>query len=75
MSGLMREVLGKRVRSIWIQWAREQPNPKPSWLVPWEKLPEPDKEVDRRIGEELFRLGQENPPGIRVVQSRQEDEA
>ncbi len=57
MNKLMRELVGKRVRSVWIQWAREQPNPKPSWLVPWDRLSEPDKEVDRRIGEELFEMG------------------
>lgn len=54
----LREALGRRVRGVWIQWAKEQPNPKPSWLVPWAGLGEPDKEVDRRIGEELYRLGQ-----------------
>jgi hypothetical protein len=38
------------VRDEWIAWAREQPNPKPSWLTPWEELTEPEREVDRRIG-------------------------
>lgn len=51
------ESLGRFVREIWIEWAQEQPNPKPSWLVPWEGLSEPDKEVDRRIGRALFRMG------------------
>lgn len=46
-----RERLGQIVRETWIEWAKEQPNPKPSWLVPWEGLSEPDREVDRRIGE------------------------
>lgn len=54
---LLRELLGKRVRSVWVQWARTQPNPKPSWLVPWDRLGEPDREVDRLIGEELYRMG------------------
>lgn len=49
-----RELLGQLVRDEWIAWAKEQPNPKASWLVPWEKLSEPDKEVDRRIGERIF---------------------
>lgn len=49
-----REQLGRRVREVWIAWAREQPNPKPSWLVPWEGLSEPDKEVDRRIGAAIW---------------------
>jgi len=46
-----REWLGRIVREVWVRWAKEQPNPKPSWLVPWEGLDEPDREVDRRIGE------------------------
>jgi hypothetical protein len=50
-----REALGRTVREEWIAWAKEQPDPKPSWLVPWEGLSEPDKEVDRRIGERLHR--------------------
>lgn len=50
-----RESLGKIVREVWIEWAKEQPSPKPSWLVPWEGLSESDKEVDRRIGERLLR--------------------
>jgi hypothetical protein len=48
---LDRETLGKLVRQTWIEWAKEQPNPKPSWLVEWDNLSEPDQEVDRRIGE------------------------
>jgi hypothetical protein len=52
-----REILGQEVRAEWITWAREQPSPKPSWLVPWDELSEPDKEVDRRIGERLFKMG------------------
>jgi hypothetical protein len=51
-----REKLGRAVRAVWMAWAREQPNPKPSWLVPWEELSEPDKEVDRRIGEAIARV-------------------
>lgn len=50
-----RETLGKMVRGVWIRWAAQQPNPKPSWLVPWDHLNEPDKEVDRMIGEEIAR--------------------
>ncbi len=52
-----REVLGRAVREEWIAWAREQPSPTPSWLVPWEELSEPDREVDRRIGEKLALRG------------------
>jgi hypothetical protein len=56
-SAVDREALGRKVREIWIDWASEQPNPKASWLVPWEGLSEPDKEVDRRIGEALAEFG------------------
>lgn len=47
----MKEVerIGKLVRDTWIAWAKEQPNPKQSWLVEWDNLPEPDKDVDIRI--------------------------
>lgn len=48
------EKLGKIVRDTWIEWAKEQPNPKSSWLVEWDGLSEPDKEVDRRIGEAIM---------------------
>lgn len=46
-----REALGRLVRETWIAWVQEQPEPKSSWLLPWEELAEPDREVDRRIGE------------------------
>lgn len=55
-----RESLGQMVRRAWVEWAGEQENPKPSWLVPWERLPEPDREVDRRIGETLYLAGYAN---------------
>lgn len=48
-----REAGGRLVREVWIEWAREQPNPKASWLAPWEGLSEPDREVDRRIAERV----------------------
>lgn len=52
-----RDKLGRLVREVWIAWAKEQSAPKPSWLVPYDELAEADKEVDRRIGETLFRAG------------------
>lgn len=55
--GVDRELLGMVVRDEWVRWAREQPDPKPSWLKPWSELTEPEREVDRRIGERLFRFG------------------
>lgn len=49
----VREALGRRVREVWIAWAKTQPEPKPSWLVPWEEMEEKDREVDRQIGETI----------------------
>lgn len=49
-----RDYLGKLVRDLWISWAKRQPNPKASWLVPYEELSEADKEADRVIGEGLM---------------------
>lgn len=46
-----REALGKIVRDAWVEWAKAQINPKPSWLVAWEELSETDREADRCIGE------------------------
>lgn len=57
----VRESLGRLVRNVWLKWAREQPHPKPSWLVPWESLDEGQREVDMRIGEALFEAGQSLP--------------
>jgi hypothetical protein len=53
----VREVLGRLVRRVWTEWASEQVDPKSSWLVSWEQLSEPEREVDRRIGEVLWGLG------------------
>lgn len=52
-----REALGRIVREVWVACAREHPNPKPSWLVPWEELGEWDQETDRRIGASLATHG------------------
>jgi hypothetical protein len=49
--GEFREALGRLVREVWVKWAGEQPNPKPSWLTGWEGLDEGQREVDMRIGE------------------------
>lgn len=46
-----REACGRLVRETWVKWASEQPDPKPSWLVPWEDLDAGQREVDMRIGE------------------------
>lgn len=48
-----RDELGQVVRNAWVRWAYKQYNPKPSWLVPWSRLPEADREADRCIADEL----------------------
>jgi hypothetical protein len=50
-----REPLGRIVRDTWVAWAREQPNPKPSWLTGWEELDDGQREVDMRIGDAVAR--------------------
>jgi hypothetical protein len=61
-----REGGGQLVRAAWIAWVQTQPDPKPSWLVPWEELSEPDKEADRVIWETIAR------PYIKVIRDKQE---
>ena len=46
----IREPLGRIVREAWVAWAKEQPDPKPSWLVGWDELDSGQREVDMRIG-------------------------
>lgn len=60
-----REELGRIVRQIWIDFAIEQADitgvpTKPHHLLSWDELDEADKEVDRRIGEALYKLGVED---------------
>jgi hypothetical protein len=50
-----RDQLGRVVREAWVRWARTQPDPKPSWLVPYDELSETDKAADRQIGEAVAR--------------------
>lgn len=57
-SDSFRDYLGEKVREVWIEWANQQENTKPSWLVPYDGLSEPDKEADRMIGERLYQIGQ-----------------
>lgn len=45
-----REPLGRVVRETWVAWAREQSDPKPSWLTGWDELDAGQREVDMRIG-------------------------
>lgn len=50
VSDELRTRLGRRVREAWIRWAERQPNPKPSWLVPYDELPPEDQDADECIG-------------------------
>ncbi len=50
LGDLIREELGKAVRSAWVAYCQETGDTKPSHLAPWEELSEWDKEADRRIG-------------------------
>lgn len=52
-----RELLGRWVRQVWVRWASEQDDPKPSWLLGWVELDDGQREVDMRIGEALFEAG------------------
>src|SRR5690242_20401120 len=51
------ERLGRIVRDVFVDWAKKQPNPKPNQLIPWQKLPECDKEPNRLIGVALASYG------------------
>lgn len=46
-----REQLGRLVRATFAKWAEGRPDARPSWTVPWEEMPEHEREVDRLIGE------------------------
>lgn len=74
-----RELLGRIVRNTWVEWARDQPDPKPSWLLPWDELDDGRKEADMRIGLTLFeygkRAGTEIGKAIRDAQARTGDDA
>ena len=61
-----RDALGAMVRTVWIEWAYQQPVSKLSWLTPYEELDESDKEVDRRIGERLFAAGRASVSGTKA---------
>lgn len=50
----LREHLGRALRAAWLAWARRQPNPKPSWLLPWEDLPAEHQEVDMCMAEAVL---------------------
>jgi hypothetical protein len=68
------DILGELVRMAWVAWAREQPNPKQTWLVPWSELGTADRDADRRIGltiaryvvETLIRVSYPTPRKMRL---------
>lgn len=51
-----RETLGREVRRVWIEFCLENGDTKPSHLASWEEMTEPEREVDRRIGEAIARM-------------------
>lgn len=51
-----RETLGREVRRVWIEFCREIGDDRPSHLASWEDMTEPEREVDRRIGEAIARM-------------------
>ena len=63
---LDRETLGRIVRDTWVRWACAQRDPKASWLVTWDGLPESDREVDRLIGEAIQRAVFAGRPALDV---------
>lgn len=53
-----RDYLGRVVRDAWIAWATRQPDPKPSWLVPYDDLSVADQEADRLIGDAVWAVAE-----------------
>lgn len=72
LSPKLRELLGKKVRRIWIDWANEQADPKPSWLVPWERLSDRYRDVDIRIGVELYLSGRDSAGVLSALRAPEE---
>lgn len=62
------ESLGQLVRETWIEWAQEQPDPKPSWLTPWDDLDEGQREVDTRIGATVAAVARAAEVSARVAE-------
>lgn len=48
------DILGQIVREAWVKWAKNQPDPKPSHLLPYADISEEDREADRQIGMAVF---------------------
>lgn len=69
-----RDTLGRLVRDAWIKWARTHPSPKPSWLVPYDALPESDQEADRQIGEFIYNLREADLDYLKKACSKENEE-
>ena len=54
----LRERLGKKVSEIWSGYCKRMGDSKERHLMEWEYLHETDKEIDREIGEILYKLGE-----------------
>lgn len=55
---MTREEIGRLVRQVWVDYCKETGRiEKPSHVVPWEDLDDWDREIDRRIGEALYKAG------------------
>lgn len=66
-----RETLGREVRRVWIEFCREIGDDKPSHLASWEDMTEPEREVDRRIGEAIARMAlTEEVERLRLIEER-----
>ncbi len=62
------DTLGKVVRDAWVRWAQTQPDPKSSWLIPWEDLAEIDREADRQIGLAVANFSREKDRDARRIE-------
>lgn len=54
----MVERVAEQIRVAWCEWARTQPNPKPSWLVPWAELDEQSRDADRHLARYALALAE-----------------
>ena len=53
-----RESLGRMVSDIWNEWLKNQhPDIAPQDILPWEELPDSEKELNMLIGEALYNAG------------------
>ena len=65
--GLTPDSLGRAVREARVLWAQRQPNPEQSWLVPWDRLGEADRDADRETGVNVALLTVLSVAGTRMA--------